>query len=389
VRGWPIRIEIRVDVRLGVIRTWRWACVVVLAAALAAAPIVVGRVPAGSSSLSAQTLLAMVQHSGSTAYSGYAEADGGLSLPVSTQFGSVADLFGGQTQLRVWWRGRTDWRVDAISLTGEVDEHRNGDTVWNWDYETNEATETVSDSTTPVRLPDSSDGLPSTLAQRLLSEAAPADVSRLPDRRIAGRDAPGIRLHPPQRGSTITEVDVWVDPGTGVPLAVDVSGAGTRVISTRFLDFSTSRPAASVTAFSPPRGAQVRTTQDLDIAQFIQSLGLAGPPATLAGIARNPALSAAGSIGVYGSGVTEFAVTPLFGRTARSLRAQLAQTAGVSTTRAGQAVTVGPLSLVITPAGSNPSRAPFGRDGSAWLLTGTVTTATLVAAANELVGASS
>jgi hypothetical protein len=364
---------------------WRWSVVAGLVAVLCAAPAAVGALPAGHSDLSASRLLAMVQGSGSAAYSGYAEADGGLSLPVTDQFSSVANILGGQTQLRVWWRGSADWRVDTIATTGENDERLNGNTLQSWDYESNSVTETTA-APAKVRLPDPRDVLPSSLAQRLLSEATPAEVSRLPSRRVAGRDAPGFALRPPQAGSTINEVDVWVDPADGVALRVDVRGAGSNVISTQFLNFSTAVPDSSTVNFVAPPGLQVRTSQNPDLVQLINGLGTGHPPASLAGIARNPALPEPGSIGVYGGGVTEFAVVPLFGRTARSLRSQLAKTAGVSTTSTGQGVAVGALSLVLT--GPSKDGLP-GRGDGGWLLVGTVTVAKLVTAANALLGGGS
>lgn len=363
---------------------WRWAVVLGMIASLCSVPTVVGSLPAGHSNLSAARLLAMEQASGSAAYSGYAEADGGLSLPVTDQFASVADILGGQTQLRVWWRGSADWRVDTVSLTGENDQRLSGGQFQSWDYESGTVTQTPA-VPVAVRLPNSRDVLPSSLAGRLLSEATPAQVSRLPSRRVAGRDAPGLRLRPPQAGTTIEEVDVWLDPTDGVALRVDVRGAGASVITTQFLDFSTAVPDSSIVDFTPPLDARVHDSQDPDLAQLINGLGVAHPPASLAGIAANQALPAPGSIGVYGSGVTEFAAVPLFGRTARSLRSQLDKTAGVSTSSAGQGVAVGPLSLVLTRASAagQPGR------GGGWLLVGTVTVATLVTAANQLLSGSS
>jgi outer membrane lipoprotein-sorting protein len=365
---------------------WRWLAVLGLVAVLAASPSIVASRSVADSPVSATALLALVKRSESVPYSGYAEATGGLSLPVTDQFGSIADLLGGQTRLRVWFRGRSDWRVDAIGLSGETDVHRNGQTLWNWNYESGIATETVAATQAVVRLPETMDVLPSTLAQRLLSEADAADVTRIAPRRVAGHDVPGLRLRPPEAGSTIDEVDVWVDPASGVPLRVEVRGGGTDVITTQFLDFSTRVPSPGTTAFSPPPGAQIHTSQDTDLAQLLQRLGVGSAPPELAGIARNAELPPVGSIGVYGRGVTEFAAVPLFGRTARSLRTQLAKTAGVTTTSTGQSVAVGPLSLVLTAPGTTPGRSIGASSG--WLLTGTVDVGTLTKAAGELVAVS-
>lgn len=373
----------RADVPWGVLRSWRWLAVIALGGLLAATPAAIGSLPVGHSTISAAQLLDRIQHSTGTPYSGYAQATGSLGLPVSDQFSSVADLFGGQTQMRVWSRGARNWRVDTISLTGESDVHQDGTNLWTWAYETNQATLTIEPSAPAVRLPVAGDLLPTTLARRLLSEATPSEVSRLPDRRIAGHDVAGLRLRPRDKASTIDEVDVWADPASGLPLAADVRGQGANVVSTRFLDFSPATPSARDTAFTPPQGAHLRTTSDPDIAALIDRLGVATPPARLAGFGRNPQLPSLGSIGVYGRGVTEFAASPLFGHIARSLRRQLSTTTGVTSSAAGQAVTVGPLTLVLTtrlPLVTDPD----GDIGTSWLLVGTVTQSTLLAAAAQL-----
>ena len=63
-------------------------------AALVSLPLAVGALPARSDARSADELVAAVRRSGTVGYSGYAEAVGGLSLPLSADFSGVADLFG-------------------------------------------------------------------------------------------------------------------------------------------------------------------------------------------------------------------------------------------------------------------------------------------------------
>jgi hypothetical protein len=344
---------------------------------LAALPAVLNTLPVTQSSIAATDLLGRILHSRANAYSGYAESTGGLSLPVTSQFGDVADLFGDTTQLRVWWRGATDWRVDTIDPAGESDVHTSPRGTWTWDYEANRATWTGGSTSAPVRLPTAADMLPTTLAQRLLSQADPSEVSRLPAKRVAGRSVPGLRLTPDAPASTITHVDVWADPGTGLALRVDVAGDGASgpVVSSRFLDFSTRTPPAADTAFVPPRSAQQQTLDEPDMAAEIDQFGDITPPRTLAGLHRNAALPAFGSIGVYGIGVTELAAVPLPARLWFSLTRELADTA--TKTPSGLAMTIGPLSLLL----ANPDLL-----GDAWLLTGTVTAKTLSSAATQLRG---
>lgn len=345
-------------------------------AAIVALPTVVGALPAGGSSVSAATLLDRVRASAAVPYSGYAQSSGGLVLPVTSQFTSLADLFGDNTRMRVWWRSSDAWRVDTVNLNGESDVHQSGATTWTWDYEANTATYTNAQQPVTVRLPVAGDLLPSTLGRRLLSEANPDEVSRLAVRRIAGRDAPGMRLTPRTTSSTIARVDVWVDASTGIPLRVEVYGIGSgpAVMTTTFLDISTSAPAASTVAFDPPSGAKLRSADTPDVAAAISQFGRPVLPAQLAGVARNDALPKVGAISLYGRGVTEFAAVPLPGRTTRSLRQQLEKTPGVVKDGDRLSLTIGALSLLVTPVSGDDS----------WLLTGTVGTDVLARAVDGL-----
>ena len=353
----------------------RWSVVAGGVAALVALPAAIGALPVRQSSIAAADLLARIRHSTGQAYSGYAESYGGLALPVTRQFNRVADLFGQTTQMRVWYRGRYDWRVDTITAAGETDLHVGRAGTWTWDYESNTATWMGGVVDPAVRLPTAGDLLPTNLARRLLSEATPDQVRQLPAKRLAGRSAPGLRLTPHEQDSTVEHVDVWADQGTGLPLRVDVFASGTTVMSSRFLDFSTHEPSARDTTFIQPAGARLETEDQVDVAAELDQFGDVTPPPSLAGVPRNPQLPAFGSIGIYGSGVTEFAAAPLPGRIAFSLQYQLESTA--AKTKYGLAVAIGPLSMLLTK---------FDLTGGAWLLTGTVTQAALARAAAQLIG---
>jgi hypothetical protein len=340
---------------------------------LCAAPAVIAALPARSSGLSAATLLNRISGSNGVAYSGYAESTGSLALPVTRQFNSIADLFGGHTQMRVWWRGATDWRLDTVTLAGETDVHASAAGTWTWDYESNRA---VYIDTTPhqdLRLPAAEDLLPSNLGRRLLSQAMSAEVSSLAARRIAGRSAPGIRLHPAEAATTVDHVDVWADATTGVPMQVAVYGVGDAnpVLTTEFLQFSARTPSVADVDFSFPPGARVRTDGRVDLVATIDGLDAPTLPPILAGLPKSNLLRL-GSIGVYGRGVTTFDAVPLPDRVAGSLRRQLEDTPGVVTESSGMTISMGPLNLVLSGASD---------DGVTWLLTGTVRLDTLRSAA--------
>ena len=229
-------------------------------------------------------------------------------------------------------------------------------------------------------LPTDADLLPPQLAQRLLSEASPAEVTTLAGRRVAGIGAAGLRIRPGNAVSTIDHLDVWADPATGLPLAIAVYGAGGAGAALRssFLDVTIATPAPASTVFRVPAGATVQADNAPDLATAIDRLGGGLPPARLAGIARNPELPALGSIGVYGRGVTEFVAAPLPWRLAYSLRQQLAPNspAGPGSDRAGQlTLSAGPVNLLLSS---------FATPAGPWLLVGTVSAPTLALAAAEL-----
>src|SRR5215218_8317858 len=146
----------------------RWAAVAALVGALVAAPFVVHALPASDSAVSAADLRAAVLASADVGFTGYAESAGGLALPVTDQLTSVADLFSDRTEMRVWWRGPDDHRVDVITAAGETGIHRSAMGTWTWEYE--RATATIGPPT-PLALPAPPDLLPTALGRRLLSEA--------------------------------------------------------------------------------------------------------------------------------------------------------------------------------------------------------------------------
>jgi hypothetical protein len=342
-----------------------------------ALPAVVAAVPARTGDIPAAELLRRITSSAGRPYSGYAESTGGLVLPVTSRFGSIADLFGGRTQLRVWYRSSSDWRVDSISFAGETDLHHDDSGDWAWNYESNAVDRTGSPVAPQARLPVAADLLPPELGRRLLSQAQPGEATRIGSARVAGRSAPGLRITPNQAVSSISSVDVWADPGTGLPLRVEVHGnqSGTPALATSFLDFSAAEPPAAVTAFNPPADARLSDRQARDLVTAIDQLAVVVPPDRLAGLDRNQQLPPFGSVGEYGRGVTELVAVPLPSGLAYSLARELADATGVDPDQPQLRLSVGPLNLMLSlPA----------RPDSAWLLVGTVTADMLSVGAAQL-----
>jgi hypothetical protein len=358
-------------------RAGRWAVLAALVAVLGALPAVVGALPADDTDVPAADLRDAVLASAGVGFSGYAVSAGGLTLPVSDQLPAVADLLSDRVQLRVWWRGEDEHRVDVVTAAGETGVHVDPAGTWTWEFESATAERT---GPAPLALPGPPDLVPAALGRRLLSEAADEELSRIGARRVAGRDALGLRLVPAAEAASVARVDVWADAGTGLPLAVQVvaDGASVPALDTRFLDLDLTAPPAAVVAFTPPADARVRPGSDAGglLAEADRRLSPVPLPGALAGLARRDLAGAPAAVGVYGTGVTLLVVAPLPTRLARGLQAAVRAGPEAVVDRLGVRVAAGPLGLMLVE-----------RPGSGtYVLTGTVTLDALAEAAGQVPG---
>lgn len=357
--------------------TARWLVVLVTAVALIGVPLAVEARPTSKSTLSAVELAGRIEGSGNAGWSGLVRSSGGLPVPDSDSFANLAQLLGENNELRVWWRSPEDRRIDRIHGTGETDLIRHGQTSVRWVFESETAT--VSPVST-VRLPDVSDLLPPTLGRTLLQGARPAELSRLPSRRVAGVAAPGVRLVPADQATSVTHVDVWAEPRTGLPLRVELYGSGDRhpALSTSMVDLELGAPPAETTAFDPPSSVTVHYDESVDVAAAANAFAPFDLPASLGGLpsrtGRDP-----GAVGVYGHGATTMIALPLRGRVAGPLRARLQTSTAAQETEVGTLAPVGPVGLLVTPERG---------DGGGFLLAGTVNAETLQRAAAQLLQSS-
>jgi outer membrane lipoprotein-sorting protein len=352
----------------------RWSAVGALVTGLVALPAVIGALPATDAAVSAPELRAAVLAGDAVTFSGYAESTGGLSLPVTDQLPSVADLFSDRTTMRVWWRGADDNRVDVVTAAGEAGTHRDASGTWTWEYETATATRA---ETARFALPMAPDLLPNALGRRLVSEATADELTRIGARRVAGRDALGLRITPAEQASSVARADVWIDARSGLPLQVEVTGrdGGRPAVDTRFLDLDLAAPPPEVTAFDPPPGAALRHTQDAEIVREAAArLRPVALPDELAGLPRRRGDGAPDEIGLYGRGVTLLVVAPIPGRLANALGNALAAAPSAVVDPAGTRVAAGPVGLMLV-------RSP---DSGPYVLTGTVTPDALAVAAGQL-----
>ncbi len=352
----------------------RWCLVALGAVLLVGSPLVVRALPPDDTDTTAAELLALVQDSDDVAYSGLVESTGTLQLPVADDFSEIADLLGERSRLRVWWRTADDWRVDRIETAGETDLVRSGRGIMSWDYEAERAVVTHEPD---VRLPRASDLLPPQLGLLALRDARPDEVSRIPAERVAGIDAPGLRLVPAEEQSTVDHVDVWADPDSGLPLRVEAyaKGADLAAMSTSFVEVSLATPPAEVTRFFAPPGVEVDFEEAFDVAAAADEYSPLISPPRLAGLERE-STDGRSAVGEYGRGVTRMLAIPLWDRSAEPLRDQLEKTPGAEEHSYGITLSVGPLNLVLTPDAFVDERS--------YLLAGTVTAGTLRSAAGQL-----
>lgn len=356
---------------MSVVPAARWLLVLAVAVVLAGAPLLVRAWPVPASDLSAPRLAAAVRDSYDTGWSGEVRSQGAVEIPESdSDLDGVARLLGESSTLRVWWRSPEEHRVDRLRPSGETDLIRAGDVSVRWRYEGNRVTVTFDDA---LRLPDDPDVVPVALARRLLSGVGDDELSRLPDERVAGRAAAGLRVVPSDPRSSIDRVDLWADQRSGVPLRVEVYGGGdpSPALVSEVTDLDLRRPTTREVQIEFSRGVDVSRGRGFDAARGDLFLLL---PDRLAGLPLRRDAEV-GDAGVYGRGPTTMTAVPVRESVARGLREELRRLAATTDTGAQQSVAFGPVSVVLTSVA-----------GQDFLLVGTVTLPTLQRAADDLGG---
>jgi hypothetical protein len=292
----------------------------VIIAVLASLPALVGALPVSAKSEAVATLLARLRASEPVAYTGLASSSGQLAVPDLGVGTDVTALLSGGNRLRAWWAGPAHYRVDRLTFAAESDVYRDGDGVWSWDSGKRLAIHTQ--GTPQIPLPGAPDALPPNLARRLLAQADTRDVRTAGARSIAGRTGLGLVWQPRDPRSLISQVKAWVDQGTGLPLAVEVTavGGGRRAFSSSFLDLALKAPSPAQLRFDPDRDptATVENTEPNGPDSTTPAVKL---PATIGGLPqRSPA---APLIATYGAGPDLVAVAAIDPLGADALRQQI------------------------------------------------------------------
>jgi hypothetical protein len=351
----------------------RWLVVLLVAAALVGTPFALAARPVPDRPRDPVALARLVQASATWGWSGSVETSGALAVPQSDSFATLGQLLGEDNALRVWWRGPQEWRVDRLRSTGETDLFRSRGMQVRWVFESDTATVSP---VSRVRLPDTADLLPATLARSLLAGVRDDELSRLPARRVAGVVAPGLRVIPDDPAASLAHVDVWAEPGSGLPLRVELYGADDvrPVLRSEVTRLDLSPPDPATTVFRPAASTTLAYEDAVDVAAAANAFAPYDLPATLAGLPARDGEDPA-AVGVYGRGPTALIALPLRGQVARPLRDRLEASGNARRTAVGTVALVGPVTLLV-------ARVPGGR--GAFLLAGTVTPETVERAAEEL-----
>lgn len=360
----------------------RWAAVACGTAALCALPVVAGALPVPHSPISASALRARILASAHVPYQGYAESVASLGLPDLPDLSDASMLLDGTTDQYTWYRSPAHWRAEISTPAGEQDTYQVGAVTYLWDYGGDLLTRVVGSQ--PARLPRAADLLPPALGRRLLALAAGTGrISGLPSRRIAGIDTAGLQVRAADPRTSIAAVDIWADPATGLPAAVQVfaRGSGRPVLTSSFLQLTEARPALSVVTPKPAPGVAVTTAELPDVSEFLTGIGPT-LPGRLAGFARTPIRDGITWVGAYGTGFARFAVIPLPGRVG---------TQAISTALAAGAVQIEPqngtIVVIRTPLLAVAlASSRFG--GPVFLLAGPVTPTVLQRAASAVMARS-
>ena len=173
------------------------------------------------------------------------------------ELSSALSMLTGNHTVRVWTAGEKRSKVALVDGSAESSVTRNGNEVWAWSSEQQEAVH----STIPAsaKKPASSAPSPSEAIKALLDRLGTStDVSVSGTGYVAGRAVYQLVLAPRDQASLVSQVRVAVDAEHFVPLGLKViadDGQEAISIAATAVDFTV--PDAAVFDFRPPAGVKV------------------------------------------------------------------------------------------------------------------------------------
>ncbi|MEO3743945.1 sigma-E factor regulatory protein RseB domain-containing protein [Plantactinospora sp. B5E13] len=178
----------------------------------------------------------------------------------------LASLVSGTHTLRVWYAGPDQTRVALLGTLGETDVIRNGQDVWVWDSQQNQATHSTLSDPGDRHRPDVAHlpATPQEAAEQALAAIDPSTrVSVGRSTSVAGRDAYELVLTPRDATSLVGQVKIAIDAAEHVPLRFQVVPQGTRqpAFEVAFTHVDFDRPDPAQFTFNPPPGTTVTEEQ--------------------------------------------------------------------------------------------------------------------------------
>lgn len=266
-------------------KSWRqWTPAVVAAGAVGAAALVAPFTANAAVDLPDKTaaeVLALVQEKDADAFSGTVEQSSNLGLPDLSALGAMSPgggttggttnddggepspasaamgLITGSHTAQVFVNGPDQARLQVLDPLEERNVVRNGDDLWYYDSDENEAIHATLDD---HEKPDGATSAPNDVAAHFLEKIDPStEVTVGSDRMVAGRAVYDLVLTPRSTETLVGSVSIAVDGETGLALGVTVAAAGSTdpAYSSTFTEISYEEPSAELFAFTPPEGATV------------------------------------------------------------------------------------------------------------------------------------
>ncbi|WP_150308213.1 LolA family protein [Planctomonas psychrotolerans] len=226
---------------------------------------------------SADEVLAMIADSTGVAFSGTLEQRSDLGLPdIPTTPGSselptgALEFLTGSHTVRAFVGDSSSVRLQVLDDMAERDVIINGDELWLYDSDPNEAVHVTLPEGTTAAIDAHAGGdaypgytgprTPAEVATRLIEAIDPStSVSVATTALVAGRSVYQLSLDPKSSETLVDGVTLSVDSETGLPLRVEVTAVGQDdpAVSLGFSAIDFSAPDASLFDFSPPAGATV------------------------------------------------------------------------------------------------------------------------------------
>lgn len=305
-------------------------------AVLCALPAIASALPVSAPAVTTARLRRHILASASLPYAGYAESDATFGLPSLPGLSDLTSLLDGVTRMRVWQAAPNRWRVDALSDAGERDTYQDPQSSYIWDSGSQLLTKVIGDPS--IRLPRAADLMPPALAIRLLREAgSSARLTVLPPRRVAGVAVSGLRVVPSDPASTIGRIDIWADVRNGLPLQVQIYARGAHhpALETQFFQVSSWHPDSAILTPQRGPGTGFTVTSSRTFQGALNNLDPEVLPVSLAGRGIDAISAQLAPVGVYGNGLSIFAVLTLRGSAGSSLLDGAKAAGGVPLTAAG------------------------------------------------------